>query len=137
MLRFITSSNLLIAANAAFSSSCYIESTNLAGTKKGTKYTDHDTLQAQISSLSEVHRSAAIKSCQQSSNNELVGIQVALTRYSANMYDIPVDEELMWLPGIGIVEGSSAVTCETTVIERTAGLEKWLIISDESGITSH
>ena len=50
---------------------------------------------------------------------------------------MPEDSELMWLPGIGIVEASSGVTCETTKIERTAGLEKWTITSDGSGITSH
>lgn len=50
---------------------------------------------------------------------------------------MPVDSELFWLPGLGQVTESSAVTCTTTVIERTAGLEKWVISSDETGIYAH
>lgn len=48
---------------------------------------------------------------------------------------MPTDSELVWLPGLGVTSDSVANTkCQTVVIERTAGMVRWDLISDPSGI---
>jgi len=64
----------------------------------------------------------------------LKGLQIAITDYADNAADMPSSSELLWLPGIGETQASSTLECDTTVIPRTAGIERWDILWDRTGI---
>jgi hypothetical protein len=129
---------LLSEAHADFTMACYSNSANTYGNTLGTSATDRKTLSTRFSELTETSRSAAIKTCVGNSNgsrnNELLGVQVAVTDYSANAADIPTESELIWLDGLGVNLSSTSIDCETIYIARTAGISQFSVTTDSSGV---
>lgn len=121
-------------ARTEFSDQCYINSNSQAGVQIGTSYSDMNTLRARINELTETHRSAAVNTCTKASDGTLMGIQIGLADYQTTETDLPRQDELIWLPGLGDTTADSNKVCETIIIERTAGITKWELISDTSGI---
>lgn len=124
MLKYILA--YFTATKAAFTTSCYTNSSTVFGYQLGTSTTDLTTIERQFAKLTDKTRSAAVNQCVElstaSTNGRLLGLQVGVVDYSQIVDSIPTESELIWLPGIGNVTPGIGVTCTKVYIANTAGI---------------
>lgn len=88
-----------------YDTSCYSQSTKLAGNRDGNKVTDLTAIDNEIQNLAPQYRSAAIKTCYLSdkgnpNNGDLLGHQIAIANYDTITGQLS-NKDLFWLPGLG------------------------------------
>ena len=124
----------LFVRAAEYNLSCYTDNDQVIGSDIGSQVDDLTTIQNAISILNADYRSAAIKTCTQTSSGDLLGHQIAIVDYTQLAQAMPQPSEVLWLPGIGSTLDSATVTCESVYLNRTTGVEGWHMKADKSGV---